>query len=129
MLLLIFATFEFSRMLYQYNALNKVVRDAARYLIVHSVNGSTQNVSISPADELVARSLIIRGYSGNSSELLPNLSTADIDLTSSGKFITIEVIYAWQPVLFSVMPSFGFGESINLSFPLKVTYTMRGLVS
>lgn len=44
LLLLIFATAEFGRLLYQYNALNLMARDALRFMVNDVRNGSTTDV-------------------------------------------------------------------------------------
>ncbi len=130
LLLMVFATVEFSRMIYQYNAINKVARDAARYLIVHGIDGSTQTVNIDTTDSLIASSLITKGDTGGSIDLLPNLSSAVITFSaSSGNIITVKVVYNWQPIFFSVLPSFVGGSDIDLTFPLTVNYSMRALIS
>ncbi|WP_371379441.1 TadE/TadG family type IV pilus assembly protein [Thalassotalea aquiviva] len=129
LLLIIFSVAEFSRMLYQYNALNKFARDAARYMSVHAVNGTTSTVDLSLArDEVLA--LFIHGDTSASQELLPGLSADNITtitLSTTGNFVTISVSYHWQPMIFTSLPHFITNDSTNLGFPLTVNYTMRAL--
>jgi len=126
-LLLIFATAEFGRLLYQYNALNKSVRDAARYVSNYARPGDTGVLEITDDIRLGAKNLILYGFIVQGTPLLPNLSADDITLSDSDPFITISVNYPWQPIFSDTLSTFGFGNDINLSFPLVATYTMRAL--
>ena len=126
--LLFFATAEFSRLLYQYNALTSAVRGASRYIISNSRNGTT----ITEITELMtsnATALLTYGdvNSDNTSPLLPNLAATTIDINVNGEFITLTASYPWQPIFAELLPSFVSDTSFDLSFPLVTTYTMRGL--
>ncbi|MEW6999555.1 TadE/TadG family type IV pilus assembly protein [Colwelliaceae bacterium BS250] len=128
LLLLIFATAEFSRLLYQYNALTKIVRDASRYLIDHASPGSTQAINITQATLDEVNAIFIHGdVSSSTNELLPNLANADITVSVDGDFITIHASYVWQPIFADRVSTFGLGNDIDLNFPLVVNYTMRAL--
>ena len=128
LLLLIFATAEFSRLLYQYNALNKIVRDASRYLIEHASPGSTQAIDITQTTLDEINALFTHGdLSSSTNELLPNLANADITVSVDGDFITIHASYDWQPIFAERVSTFGLGDDIDLNFPLVVNYTMRAL--
>ncbi|WP_017220000.1 TadE family protein [Moritella dasanensis] len=124
MLLLIFATAEFGRLLYQYNALNKTVRNASRYLAENSILG-TGVYEITPEIESKVKTYIKYGGPGSSTPFLPNLTSSAIDLSVSGQFVTINVSYPWQPLFGDMFTSFGMSNDINVSFPLVSTYTMR----
>ena len=135
-LLLIFATAEFGRMLYQYNALNKSVRDAARYVSNWARPIESPVLEINDEIALNAKNLILYGYIVSDepgTPLLPNLSADDITISDSDPFITIRVNYHWQPIFSDsvstsdTLSTFGFGNDIDLSFPLVATYTMRAL--
>lgn len=127
LLLLIFACAEFGRLLFQYNALNKTVRDASRYLSANAKPGDTNNINIKDSVTAEVKSLIRYGQSANSTLLLPNLNDDDISFTVNGDFITITVNYDWQPIFSDSFTTFGLGNDIDLSFPLVSTYTMRAL--
>jgi len=124
LLLLIFATAEFGRLLYQYNALNKTVRNASRYLAGNSILG-TDIYEIDPDIEANVISYIRYGAPGSSTPLLPNLTSSTIDLSLSGQFVTINVSYPWQPLFGDMFTSFGLGNDLDINFPLVSTYTMR----
>jgi len=127
LLLLIFACAEFGRLMFQYNALNKTVRDASRYLTANAKPGDTDLVNIKDAVALDVKRLIRYGQSNSSTLLLPNLQDDDISFNVSGDFITITVTYDWQPIFSDSLTTFGFGNDIDLSFPMVSTYTMRAL--
>jgi len=127
LLLLIFACAEFGRLMFQYNALNKTVRDASRYLTANAKLGDTDLVNIKDAVALDVKRLIRYGQSNSSTMLLPNLQDEDISFNVSGDFITITVTYDWQPIFSDSLTTFGFGNDIDLSFPMVSTYTMRAL--
>lgn len=127
LLLLICASAELGRLMFQYNALNKTVRDASRYLSANAKPGSNDVVIIKDSVAAEVKSLIRYGQSTSSTSLLPNLQDDDISFIVSGEFITITVTYAWQPIFSKTLSSFGLGSDIDLSFPLISTYTMRAL--
>ncbi len=127
LLLLIFACAEFGRLMFQYNALNKTVRDASRYLTANAKPGDTDLVNIKDAVALNVKHLIRYGQSNSTIMLLPNLQDDDISFNVSGDFITITVTYDWQPIFSDTFTTFGLGNDIDLSFPMVSTYTMRAL--
>jgi hypothetical protein len=127
LLLLIFASAEFGRLLYQYNALNKTVRDASRYLSSNVKFGDNGNLTIKESISIDVKNLIQFGQSTSASALFPNLSDDDISLAINGDFIIITVNYDWQPIFSETFTTFGLGNDIDLSFPLVSTYTMRAL--
>jgi hypothetical protein len=127
LLLLIFASAEFGRLLYQYNALNKTVRDASRYLSSNVIFGDNGNITIKDSIAAKVKNLIQFGQSSSASALFPNLGDDDINLAISGDFIIITVNYNWQPIFSETLTTFGLGNDIDLSFPLVSSYTMRAL--
>jgi len=131
MLLFLFVTVEFSRLLYQYNALTQVVRNASRYISSNARNASTNVIDITGSDKSEvrdnAKALLINGAFSGATQILPNLASATITVSVSGEFITLTASYPWQPVFSSTLPSFVSGASFDLSFPMVTTYTMRAL--
>jgi len=124
LLLLIFATAEFGRMLYQYNALNKTVRNASRYL-TEKVEFDTGVEVITTEVQLNVENHIKYGALNSNIELLPNLAASTINLSLSGDFVTVQISYPWQPLFADMFSTFGLGNNIDISFPLVSTYTMR----
>lgn len=127
LLLLFFATAEFSRLLYQYNALNKAVRDVSRYIIANPEFTSTNEVIVTEQKKAAAKYLLVYGDFNSSSEILPNLAATTLDINVNDEFITVTVSYPWQPIFSSTLPSFVSDTSFDLSFPLVTSYTMRAL--
>lgn len=127
LLLLLFSVAEFSRLLYQYNALTQVVRDATRFIISNARDGSTENIMITEETTTHANALLIYGEFTNAVQILPNLASATVTVSVSGEFITLTISYPWQPLFASRLPSFVSDASFDLSFPLVTTYTMRAL--
>lgn len=127
LLLLIFACAEFGRLLYQYNALNKTVRDATRYLSSHVLYGDNDNIAIKDVIAVDVKNLIKSSQTTNATSLFPNLNDNDISLAISGNFVIVTVSYNWQPIFSQSLSTFGFSDDIDLSFPLVSTYTMRAL--
>lgn len=132
LLLLVFATAEFGRMLYQYNALNHLSRDALRYVVHDVIRGDTQVDSTALANITPqGKNLLIYGQHSSSNEILPRLSdpnytTVNFTITDD-EYVTITTTYYWQPIFFSLMPSFVSNQTIDLAFPLVVKYSMRAL--
>ena len=115
LLLLCFVTAEFCRLLYQYNALTKVTRDASRYL-------ASYPTQISNAEHILKF-----GDLDSTTEILPNLAATVPDIDVNGEFTTVTVTYDWQPIFSDVLPSFVSDTNFVLSFPLVTSYTMRSL--
>ncbi|WOH39192.1 TadE/TadG family type IV pilus assembly protein [Thalassotalea fonticola] len=135
LLLLIFATAEFSRLLYQYNALNHLVRDALRYTVSDVVDGSTIATQAA-VDGMapIAENLLRYGEDQASAEILPNITSSTISLVGAADpldpsiyYVTLTVTYNWQPIFGSSLNTFVSADTVDLSFPLVVNYTMRAL--
>ena len=125
LLLLLFPVVEFSRLLYQYNALSKVVRNASRYLISNAGVGSTGIITITPQTTANAIALFTYGDLNSNTAILPNLDATSFSVSVSGKFVTVTASYPWQPIIATTLPSFVSSQSFDLSFPLVTRYTMR----
>jgi hypothetical protein len=126
MLLLIFATAEFGRLLYQYNALNQAVRDAGRYLTNYAIPDDNNNVDISLEHGENARNLILYGQVVVGDLRFANLTSGDISFSAvTPPFVTINVSYNWQPIFADTLSILG--NNLSLEFPLVVNYTVRAL--
>ncbi|WNC73322.1 TadE/TadG family type IV pilus assembly protein [Thalassotalea psychrophila] len=149
LLFLVFVIVEFSRLLYQYNTLNQVVRDTSRYLI-NNARPISNNIYINDDIALNANAILTGGDFNGSHSILPSLSNsgAVLDTTTAGKnityriddvysfnilvndtteYITVSVTYFWEPIYSDLLPSFVTSKSFNLNFPLTVHYSMRAL--
>lgn len=131
LLLLLFATAEVGRMLFQYNTLTKSVRDGARFAVTGAAvaGGSTRIVNLTPAVRDQTRNLVVTGTANASSAaLLPGFTTQGVSVTSdTNGFITVSATYTFAPVFTGVLPTFGLGDSLSLAVPLTATVVMRAL--
>lgn len=125
--LLMFATAEFGRLFYQYNALTTSVRQAARYIADMAYKGNIGIPSLTDEEKANASNLIISGDINGQSELMPNLSTALITYQLNGDLITITVAYTWTPIFSDTLFSAVGNDGISLDFPMTVSYTVRAL--
>jgi Flp pilus assembly protein TadG len=127
LLLLMFATAEIGRLLYQYNTLTKAVRDGARFA-VGQFNGSTRVIIITPEVRAQTRNLVVSGnVAGSGSPLLPGLAVDDVRVTNDANgFVSVSADFTFTPVLTS-LPTFGLGDPINLARELTATVVMRAL--
>ena len=143
LLFLVFVVAEFSRLLYQYNALNKTLRDASRYMINYANPGDGSDVEITALIANRTNAILVGGGFNATSGILPNfaintssysqtgnnITITDVDYTLnisvSGEYVTLVVVYDWQPIFSDLLPTFVTSNSYNLDFPLTARYTMR----
>jgi Flp pilus assembly protein TadG len=130
LLLVLMATAEFGRMLSQYDALNKAVRDGARYLAANALaaGGTTGVVTITPALTTATQNLVVKGNTtGAGSALLPNFVAANVTVTNLGNgYVSVSAAYQYVPILGASLPTFGNG-SVNTRVTLNATTVMRPL--
>lgn len=125
-LMLLMATSEIGRAIYQYNAVVKSVRDAARFLAEPGTT-STGVLAISEAQTATAKNLTVFGNPAGSGEpIVPGLATGDVTVgIVSAQYVQVTAQYTFQP-LFGAIPMFGFGTDISLG-TYTAAATMRGL--
>ena len=126
LLLLMLATAEFGRALFQYNTLTKAVRDGARYWSSNAYSGS--GTEENNAARTAARNLVLCGKTtcADGDALLPGMTLDKVTAAFSGiDHVTMSAQYAYQPILGPVLPTFGLGSNISLNFTLSATVTMR----
>ncbi|MFC4313498.1 TadE/TadG family type IV pilus assembly protein [Steroidobacter flavus] len=126
---LMLATAEVGRALFQYNTLVKAVRDGARYVVNNASVGTTRVVNITAARRNETRNLVVTGnIAGTGTALLPGLTVNNVTVTDAGNgFISVAANYTYTPMLGATLPTFGFGQPINLSRTLAATVVMRAL--
>lgn len=129
LLLLMLATAEVGRLLFQYNTLAKTVRDGVRYAATNASVGTTRVVNISPAVRTETRNLVVTGNTGGTgSAVLPGLTVTNITVNDAGNgFVSVAATYTYTPMLGASLPTFGLGARINLAIPLTSTVMMRAL--
>jgi Flp pilus assembly protein TadG len=129
LLLLLFATAEVGRLMYQYNTLTKAVRDGVRFAVNEAAVGSTRVVNITPLVRTQTRNLVVSGnVNGAGAPLLPGLSAANVTISNDANgFVTVSAVYTFIPAIGASLPTFGLGAPISLAAPLTATVVMRAL--
>lgn len=129
-LLLLFAGAEFGRAFVQYATLSYSIRNSARFVSEHSINGTTGVVVLTPAMIAEAKNLAVFGNTaGTGNARLPNYQTGQVAVINAGNDnIRVTATYPYQPMLGPAMPTFGFGSgSIPLTFNMQIAITMRAI--
>lgn len=126
--LLLFATAEIGRLLFQYNTLTKAVRDGARYVATHSAVGTTRVVNITTQVKTETQNLVVRGNTtATGIPVLPSFAPASVAVTNAGNgFVSVSATYTFQPV-FASLPTFVANTHLSLALPLSATVTLRAL--
>jgi Flp pilus assembly protein TadG len=129
LLLLLTATVEIGRLLAEYDALTKSVRDAARYLASNAALGTTGVVSITSQVQTATINLVVTGnVNGTGGSTLPGLAPGNVTVSNLGTgYVSVSVSYTYRPLLGARLPTFGNGPSVNFGFPLDATVVMRAL--
>lgn len=131
--LLMLATAEFGRMLYQYSAVVQTARDGARFASKEGLTGA-QIVDLEQTKlfhrfsvHRETQNLVVYGNTGGTgSPLLPGFAVSDVNVSAAdGVHVEITVDYLYQPIIGSSLPDFGFGNAINLNIPLVTSVKMR----
>lgn len=128
LLLLMLAVAELGRCLYQYNSLNKQVRNAVRYVSANARVGSTGVIDISDEVRSIAKHLTVFGSLSNDQELLPGLSIDDVIVEeTTPEYVLVTVDYDYQPMISYALPTFGLGDDLSLGLTLKASVVMRAI--
>jgi hypothetical protein len=129
-LLIMLATAELGRALYQYNTLTKAVRDGARYLSGVAIVGGTGAIDLTATKLTNTRNLVVYGnISGAGTALLPGLAPAQItipDPPPDPLHVRVQATYAYQPI-FATLPGFGLMSDVSANWNLTAASTMRAL--
>lgn len=127
--LLMLATAEFGRAMFQYNTLVKAVRDGARYIATNAAVGTTRVVNITTVRRNETRNLVVTGnIGGTGTVLLPGLTANNVTVTDVGNgFVRVSATYTYAPMIGATLPTFGFGAPIDLSMTFPATVVMRAL--
>ena len=124
------ATAEVGRAFVVYDTLSYSIRNSARFVTEHAINGTTGVVEISGAVVSQARNLAVYGnVAGTGGAKLPNFQTSQITVIDAGNDnIRVTAAYPYQPMLGAVLPTFGLGSgSIPLGFTMRIAVTMRAI--
>jgi hypothetical protein len=128
------ATAELGRALYQYTIVEGAVRAGARYLAANAIYGNTGVVDLSKVPAVVAgtRNLVVYGNEVPSGPpLLPALSSARISVEDlGGGDVGVACTYRYQPMLADLIPVFPpivMGGGGPLALDLRASVSMRAL--
>lgn len=129
LLLLFLAAAELGRAFLHHNTLTKSVRDGARYLADNAVDDFTSTIDITPAVETAAKNLARYGnIHGTGSALLPDYEDGHLGVDiPDAEHVTLTANYPFQPMLFNTLPTFGYGDGVNLLFTMQASVTMRAM--
>lgn len=129
LLLLFLATAELGRALLHHNTLTKSVRDGARYLAANVVDDFTSTIDVTPETETRSKNLARYGnIHGTGSTLLPDYLDGHLAVDiPDAEHVTLVANYPFQPMLFNTLPTFGYGDGVNLLFTMQASVTMRAM--
>jgi len=134
LLLLLLGTAEFGRVLYQYEALTKSIRDAARYGSSHALTAELGYIDTThpewTAVQQDIKNLVVCGMKScvGQTALLDNLAVTDVSVTApDGEHLRVDATYYFEPIFGNTLSLFGLGGSIALNFPLRSSITLRAL--
>jgi hypothetical protein len=126
-LLLILATAEFGRALWQYNVLTQSVRDAARHAAGDGLFGSTGVVVITDNLRREVQNLAVYGNTvGSGAPLLAGHTPGDVTIEPApGGDVLVRSRYGYTP-LFGRIPDFRGGGTVT-AFDFEAAVRMRAL--
>jgi len=130
LILVMLATAEVGRAFVHYDTLSYSIRNSARFVTEHAINGTTGVIDISAPVIVQARNLAVFGnIAGTGRAKLPNYQTSQVAVTNAGNDnIRVTATYPYQSMLGAVLPTFGLGSgSIPLTFNLRIAVTMRAI--
>lgn len=131
-LFLLLAGAEFGRAFVQYSVLAHSVRNAARFVSEHAINGTTGRISISGTVANQARNLAVFGNAaGSGSAKLVGCAAGCVVtvVAAGGDNIRVTATYPYQPMIGAVLPRFGLGGGgdLPLAFNMRIVVTMRAI--
>lgn len=129
LLLVMFAVVEIGRALVQYDTLSYAVRDSARFVSENAIAGTSGVVEITaPVRQQAQRLVVFGNAAGSGQACLPGLKAADVEVVQSGPYdVEVRAAYPYQPIVFDLLPTFGYGDSIPLALTMRIAVTMRAI--
>jgi Flp pilus assembly protein TadG len=130
LIFILLAGAEFGRAFVQYATLSLSVRNSARYVTEHAINGTTGVVSLTGAVITAAQRLAVYGNTaGSGAAKLPNYQTGQVVVVDAGSDnIRVTATYPYRPMLGATLPTFGLGNGpIPLNFNMRIAVTMRAI--
>lgn len=128
LMLVLLATAEVGRALFQYNTLTKALRDSARY-VSGARPGTTGVFNLTAEIRDAAQKLAVYGNAaGAGATLLPGLTPSDVTVVDSGGgYVTVSAVYDFTPMLGPELETFGVVDPISLAIPMRAAVVMRVL--
>ena len=129
LLLLLFGVTELGRLIVRYNTLTKAVQDGARYAAAYGLLGTTGAVNVDAQLIADVRNIIVYGNkAGTGSPQLAGLQPSQIQVVDAGgDQIRVDAAYPYVPLFGTALPNFGLGSSIDTSFVMQASVSMRAL--
>jgi Flp pilus assembly protein TadG len=131
-LLLMFGSFEFGRLMIEYSALNDGVRNAARYVAGAALQGTADTMVTGGTWTTMAQQgqnlAVFGNIAGTGSAILPGLTVGEISVTEDtvNRNITVAASYPYVSLFGGAIPTFT-GGSISTAYALTISTTMRAL--
>lgn len=131
------ATAEFGRYFYTYSTLAKATRAGARYLTTTPVNAiGAQGGYNKTGEDVKARNLVVYGdpnAAAGSKPVVPGLTVDNVELTRSGKVVSVPETVTVRIVNYKYAPLFNLGNFVKSlvwsNLPVKASTTMRFMLS
>jgi Flp pilus assembly protein TadG len=129
LLLMVLGCAELGRAFIQYATLTYTVRDAARFVTMNSINGTTGVVQLSNATITQTKNLAVYGnVGGTGSPRLPQFQASHVAVVNAGGGnVRVTATYPYRPMIGPVLPRFGQGTSGPLNFNMVIAATMRAI--
>lgn len=129
LLLLVLGCAELGRAFIHYATLSYTVRDAARFVSMNSINGTTGVVQLSSTTITQTKNLAVFGNVGGTGlRRLPQFQASQVAvINAGGGNVRVTATYPYQPMIGPVLPRFGHGTSTALSFNMVIAATMRAI--
>lgn len=128
--MLMLATAELGRLLYQYTSLTKATQDGARYVASRAYHGTTGVIVLTAAIKSNASNLVVCGYiscRGRDSHVR-NLNTSHVSVTSpSDDHIMVTAEFVYQPMISDGLFMPNGRPAVDIQIPLRTTVLMRAL--
>lgn len=130
LLMLLLAGAELGRAFVHYQTLSYSVRQAARYVSEHSINGTTGVVALTAATITSAQNLAVYGnILGTGSPKLPNFQASQIQVEDvGGDNVRVVALYPYQAMLGATLPGMFYGGGSNsMAFNMQIAVTLRAI--
>ncbi|MCL1144559.1 pilus assembly protein [Shewanella marinintestina] len=136
LVLIIFLTVEFGRLLFQYSELTRMARSAGRFISNTAIVNTTGNLpavlSDTNCDFCISnmKRVLLSGDTLNTSSNLTGLTASNISVVefpADSGILVVNVSYDWTPLFAEKLQTFSFGEDIDLSFNLNASYAVTAL--